>query len=110
MTPATFRARLKAMRLPLGEFATITGVTPATVSRWGGAIPTFPGWVDRLLAEWEMNGLPPMPAPPMGTLRRAYTDIQQRAIDRLGARLIEAFERIAALEAERERNGMGYRG
>jgi len=102
------------MRLPLGEFAAITGVTPATVSRWGGAIPTFPGWVDRLLAEWERNGLPPMPVPPMpvppmGTLRRVYTDIQQRAIDRLEARLIEAFKRIEALEAERERNGMGYR-
>ncbi len=65
MTPATFRARLKAMRLPLGEFAALTGVTPATVSRWGGAIPTFPGWVDRLLAEWEKNGPPaPIPGPP----------------------------------------------
>ena len=59
MTPTTFRARLKAMRLPLGEFATITGVTPATVSRWGGAIPSFPGWVEPLLAAWEHEGVPP---------------------------------------------------
>ena len=45
-----------------------------------------------------------------GTLARAYTDAQQRAIDRLEARLTEAFERIAALENEQERNGLGYRG
>ena len=45
-----------------------------------------------------------------GTLARVYTDAQQRAIDRLEARLTEAFERIAALESELGRNGMGYRG
>ena len=45
-----------------------------------------------------------------GTLARAYSDQQQRAIDRLDARLMEAFQRIAALENERDRNGMGYRG
>ncbi len=52
-----------------------------------------------------------------GTLARAYSDAQQRAIDRLDAALERAFEiiseaftRIAALENEREQNGMGYRG
>ena len=55
--------------------------------------------------------------PREGTLARVYTDQQQRAIDRLEAALerlfeiiLEAFQRIAALENEREQNGMGYRG
>ena len=52
--------------------------------------------------------LPSMLMP--GTLRRVYADAEQRAIDRLEARLTEAFERIAALESELGRNGMGYRG
>jgi hypothetical protein len=50
------------------------------------------------------------PIPREGTLVRAYTDAQQRAIDRLEAKLSEAFDRIVALENESVANGMGYRG
>ena len=52
-----------------------------------------------------------------GTLARAYSDAQQRAIDRLDAALERAFEmiseafaRIAKLEAEAKLTGTEYRG
>jgi flagellar motility protein MotE (MotC chaperone) len=68
------------------------------------AIAAFAPTIDDAATD-ALRGLPRE-----GTLARVYTDAQQRAIDRLEVRLAEAFDRIAALESERERNGMGYRG
>jgi transcriptional regulator with XRE-family HTH domain len=46
MTPADFRAALKAARLTQREFAERSGVARSTVSRWAtGVIPAIPQWV-----------------------------------------------------------------
>jgi hypothetical protein len=64
VTPADFRARLKALGLTLGAFASLTGTNPVTVSYWGfqrsgRGVQTFPKWVGLLLDAWERCGRVP---------------------------------------------------
>ena len=48
------RQAFLALGLTANEFARLTGVQPATVSRWGKAgARTVPAWAELLLVAWE---------------------------------------------------------
>ena len=62
MNPVAFRHRIRALRLSLGRFADLTGVSPSTAANWGKGrsgrgVQAFPLWVGLLLDAWERAGV-----------------------------------------------------
>lgn len=58
MTPAT-KSALRTLGLSAGEFCTLTGTHPSTLSGWGGwrtgrSVQTEPPWVRLLLDAWTL--------------------------------------------------------